>query len=356
MSKIEEKIKEVKDKNYKLIKIANNKIHYEDLDGYRYSRSISSKISTNHKFDSKNEYRVYNANLALDGKSTVVYLSKNQNKEKSIFLCGDCGREFESSIGALLNYKYKCCPICVRNKQGTKLTEYEDIKKEVESFGYELLEKSFVGVHKAMTIRDKEGYKGKVTICTLRDNGGIGKFAKYNPYALENIRLFCKKKGYNCVIPNQKYLGWGHKIKIICECGNVFESRVDNLIEDQKYRCNSCTNATSKIEQTVKIWLDELDITYEQQKTFDDCYYKSKLPFDFYIKEKECCIEVQGEQHFRPVKFGGMSLKKAKKNFEKQKKRDKIKKDFCNRNNIKLIELSYEEIRNADENILKDIF
>ena len=68
--------------------------------------------------------------------------------------------------------------------------------------------------------------------------------------------------------------------------------------------------------------------------------------------------EVQGEQHFRPVKFGGMSLKKAKKNFEKQKKRDKIKKDFCicNRNNIKLIELSYEKIRNADENILKDIF
>ena len=47
---------------------------------------------------------------------------------------------------------------------------------------------------------------------------------------------------------------------------------------------------------------------------------------------------------------------KIKEVFEKQKKRDKIKKDFCNRNNIKLIELSYEEIRNADENILKDIF
>lgn len=36
--------------------------------------------------------------------------------------------------------------------------------------------------------------------------------------------------------------------------------------------------------------------------------------------------------------------------------RDQIKKDFCNRNNIKLIELSYEEIRTADKNILKDIF
>jgi hypothetical protein len=51
-----------------------------------------------------------------------------------------------------------------------------------------------------------------------------------------------------------------------------------------------------------------------------------------------------------------MSLTKAKKNFEKQKKRDQIKKDFCNRNNIKLIELSYEEIRTSDKNILKDIF
>ena len=115
-------------------------------------------------------------------------------------------------------------------------------------------------------------------------------------------------------------------------------------VKDKKY--NLIKIANNKIH----------GVTYEQQKTFDDCYYKSKLPFDFYIKEKECCIEVQGEQHFRPVKFGGMSLKKAKKNFEKQKKRDKIKKDFCNRNNIKLIELSYEEIRTTDKNILKDIF
>ena len=358
MSRLEERLEEIKEKKYKFIKIKKNRIHYEDLEGYRYSKYIYTKsgISNNHKFDSKNEYRIYNANLALEGKSKVIYLSKRQNKEKSIFLCGDCGEIFESTIGALLKYKYKCCPKCVRNKQKTKLTPYEDIKKEVESYGYELLEKDFVGVHNRFSIKDRDGYKGKVSINTLRYGGDISKFAKYNPYSLENIILFCKKNGFSCTIPNQKYCGWGNKIKLICECGRTFETIVDNLIEDKKYRCNVCTNAISKIEYTVKEWLDELDVEYEQQKTFDNCYYKKKLPFDFYIQEKNCCIEVQGEQHFKPVKFGGVSLKKAKKNFEEQKKKDKIKKNFCEKNNIKLIELSYDEIRKSNQNILKDIF
>lgn len=49
-------------------------------------------------------------------------------------------------------------------------------------------------------------------------------------------------------------------------------------------------------------------------------------------------IEYQGKQHFEPVEiFGG------KDNFEKQKKRDVLKKKLSDENGIKLVYINYWE-------------
>ena len=59
-------------------------------------------------------------------------------------------------------------------------------------------------------------------------------------------------------------------------------------------------------------------------------------------------IEVDGEQHEKPIRFGGMSIEQANKNFIEQKRRDKIKDDYCLKNNIPLIRISYKDIDNND--------
>ena len=52
---------------------------------------------------------------------------------------------------------------------------------------------------------------------------------------------------------------------------------------------------------------------------------------DFYIPYKKIGIEVQGEQHFTPVKrFGGIDY------FKLQNERDKKKKELCEKHGIKL--------------------
>jgi hypothetical protein len=63
------------------------------------------------------------------------------------------------------------------------------------------------------------------------------------------------------------------------------------------------------------------------------------LYLDFYLPLSKICIEVHGEQHYEfSAFFHGNRL-----NFFKHKKRDRDKKEWCNLNGIKVIELPYNK-------------
>jgi uncharacterized UPF0160 family protein len=66
------------------------------------------------------------------------------------------------------------------------------------------------------------------------------------------------------------------------------------------------------------------------------------LYLDFYLPLKKVCIEVQGEQHFKFVAF----YHQTTLGFVKSQKRDRQKKEWCEINDIKYIELAYN---NQDE-------
>ena len=97
---------------------------------------------------------------------------------------------------------------------------------------------------------------------------------------------------------------------------------------------------------------------FEPQKSFPDLFYKKPLFFDFYgrINNIEFCIEYQGGQHYFPVKFGGISLEKAEENLEVSKIRDNLKKEYCKKKNIILIEYTYKQsFLEIKEHLLKFI-
>ena len=81
----------------------------------------------------------------------------------------------------------------------------------------------------------------------------------------------------------------------------------------------------------IHLLLSENGIRHERQKTFPWLKYKRHLFLDFYIPYKKIGIEVQGEQHFTPVKrFGGIDY------FKLLNERDKKKKELCEKHGIKL--------------------
>lgn len=65
--------------------------------------------------------------------------------------------------------------------------------------------------------------------------------------------------------------------------------------------------------------------------------YSEKLYLDFYVPLLKKAIEVHGEQHYKYIPF----YHSSRMGFIKHQKRDREKKEWCEINNLKLIELPY---------------
>ena len=89
------------------------------------------------------------------------------------------------------------------------------------------------------------------------------------------------------------------------------------------------------------------NIKYKYQYTVKEI---NNYSYDFYLPELNCLIEYQGEQHYRPIKvFGG------EERFKLQLEHDKIKKEYAEKNNFKLIIVPYTEYNNIDSYLLEKL-
>ena len=128
------------------------------------------------------------------------------------------------------------------------------------------------------------------------------------------------------------------KIKIICPIHGEFEQKAEHHLNGAG--CPICNE--SRGEREIKQFLTNRSINFTQQKRFAECRDKKPLPFDFYLHDYNTCIEFNGRQHYEPIKYWG-----GLENFKKQQKRDKIKKEYCKNNHIKLIIINdIKEIKN----------
>ena len=144
---------------------------------------------------------------------------------------------------------------------------------------------------------------------------------------------------------NVNYINSKTYVDIICKKHGVFKQTPDGHIQEQG--CPKCH--LSKGEIKISNFLNQHNIEYIPQKTFEGCISKRKLPFDFYLPEKNIAIEYDGEHHFiRNEFFGG------NKELELSKIRDEIKDNYCKNNSINLIRIPYYDF-NEIETILKDI-
>lgn len=126
------------------------------------------------------------------------------------------------------------------------------------------------------------------------------------------------------------YVNERTKVCIVCPEHGEFWQLPSNHISGAG--CPKCKRRKSKLEKMVENFLISENIKYEGQKNFEWLKYKNNMYLDFYLPDKNLAIECQGEQHSKPVKFFG-----GKKELEYVIKRDKKKKELCERNGITLI-------------------
>lgn len=125
----------------------------------------------------------------------------------------------------------------------------------------------------------------------------------------------------------------------------TLNGRERKIVGINKYLVEWEGTSKSKFQKSVKDFLKDY---WTRHVVFEEFPIAgTRMTFDFYNANKKIAIEVQGGQHRKYVPFfhGGY-----KSNYLMQLKRDNQKHDFCELNDIKLIEI-YEE-----DKLSKDFF
>lgn len=160
----------------------------------------------------------------------------------------------------------------------------------------------------------------------------------------------------NIIKPTQVTYGSGKYAWWICnKCGYSYKTKICSRTCN-KSGCPKCNQ--SKNNNKIAEILANYNIVFIEEKSFSECKDKQLLRFDFYLPDYNLCIEYQGEQHY-PKRYKQLCDPKRRQytdvDLQNNIKRDQIKRNFCQINNIKLLEIPYWESHNIKNILQKEL-
>jgi Zn finger protein HypA/HybF involved in hydrogenase expression len=304
-----------------------------------------SKCSGNMKSNTK-EF-IQEAQLVHGNKYNYSFVNYTRAENKVKIKCNKCNNIFEQS--SRIHLKGSGCSKC----KGTHLKTNKEFIKEAQlvhgnKYDYSLVE--YIGTLKKVKIKCNKCNNVFEQAPSKHINGNgcpkcNGTHLKTNDEFIKEAQLVHGNKYDYSLID---YKGAFKKIEIKCnKCGNTFKQ--DPVSHLDNHGCPHCNE--SKGEIAIRNFLIQHNINFEPQKSFPSCKYKNVLAFDFYLTNQNILIEFQGIQHYKPVPYWG-----GEEALKGNKIRDKVKKEWCKKNNIQLVEIKYNQFKSIDNILTKIIF
>lgn len=270
-----------------------------------------------------------------------------KNNIKLPIICKKHNHLFYQDINHHLHYDIRC-PICQKeykqNIMKDVLNTFIEKTKNTHGNKYDYSKVKYIGSQTKVCIICSEHGEFWQTPAAHIQGYGCPQCA-YNKTSLrmlktkeefinDAIKIHGNKYDYSLV----DYTDCKLKVKIICPIHGEFEQTPDSHIQGSG--CPFCHE--SKLERQVYLTLIENNINFEREKTFPWLKKKKPLRLDFYLSDYNIAIECQGEQHYKDITFLTM-----KSNFNEIQERDKIKRNLCEKNGIKIIyygRLKYDNV------------
>lgn len=279
---------------------------------------------------------------------TLLSDSLNFSSKKLDVICKN-GHLYHPRFSTILNGNG--CSICAKKARLT----YEFVKGEIEKRGGILLSKEYKNCKQRLNVVCSEGHEWETCFDTIKQGSwcGICGGSKSN---IEECQKLADEHNGKCL--SIEYKNAMEKLEWECEFGHRwFANRND--IRNGSW-CTECSeNKTQKKLTNIIRDLFPDYIIYSNFKNFDwlkTDNFGHKMELDIFVPSIKLAIEYDGEQHFYPVCFGGISKERAEKNLEKVKLRDiiKNKKISENSNDVKyFIRFSYKEKKELDKEYVK---
>lgn len=265
-------------------------------------------------------------------------------KTKLLIKCPN-NHTFQISFGHFKNGNR--CPYCAKN---LKLT-YEQVKINIENFNYKLLSTEYKNNNQKLIIECDKRHIFEKSYAKFQEGQHCPICSKINQNknsALQYEDVKHEIESFNYKLNSTEYKNARSKLKLQCSQGHEFEMTYDKF--KQGNRCSICNH--SKGEAKINNWLTIHNVHFQTQYVIPNCKYKKPLRFDFAILNNntiKCLIEFDGEQHYHPKEIFGGS-----KGLNLTKQRDKIKDNYCKKNNLKLIRIPYTKFDDIEQ-ILEEL-
>jgi len=258
--------------------------------------------------------------------------------------CLECNNLWETVFGDIKRGHW--CMKCAANKRARKVAYTQSyVNGVIKKKGGTLLNE-YKSVDTKLEISDQFGHSWSQTFKSILDD-------VWCPYC--SGRKITKDDFKSIVTNNDgKLLNFegetpNSKCKIKCnKCDYIWNTTIRAIKYDKTW-CPNCNvrKRQSELTNLIKSIFAKYTII---------CNYRGfkwlnterggRQELDIYIPEIKLAIEYDGEQHFRPVAFGGISEKRAEENFKRTKQLDGIKNRKIKKhtNDIKyFIRFSYKE-------------
>lgn len=322
--------------------------YIKDKENFKYKISKKSNKLTLQKYSVFNPYTLDNINTFIKNNDINLQLLSTEFKgthEPLLFIDKNGHKFYRDWHNMQMRKSYLCAQCSLIRKANKRRHSQQEVEAEFREKGYVLLD-NYVDNNLSMKCLNEEGYLGKISRGNLLFGKTIDVFSKLNPYAIDNINKFLKDNLIETQILSKEFGGCEENLQWKCSCGNVFYRSWQEFKYRNRYVCNQCNMRMSKNEKIIKEFLDINNIEYIEQYKFNDCGDVNCYPFDFYLPLYNLCIEVQGEQHYKYIRFGARSKEDSINRFYKQRERDKIKREYCINNKINFLAISYIDIKN----------
>lgn len=290
--------------------------------------------------------------IKTNGEYEVIGLYEGNLKRVNM-IHHKCGTEFDIVPKFFLNGRTRC-PKCAREILRTQhLKDPKVFEKEFKEVSHGRYTQISPYINNRLKIKVKCNKCNNIFEVTpnnfLSKGSGCPVCSNHQPKTTEGFSKLVQELGKGDYELLGDYKGSKTKTLFLHKsCGNTFKMTPGHFLRG--HRCTSCSE--SKGESNIRLYLQKHNINFIYQFRFEDCRIVYPLPFDFAIFDGKgkliLLIEFDGKQHYKPVRFKGIPEDEAIKNFNKTKKRDKVKDDYCKNNKIKLLRISYKDINRVD--------
>jgi very-short-patch-repair endonuclease len=294
--------------------------------------------------------------------------------EKVDVVCDYCGKlhkkQYYSYIENRAQFPKDACYSCRAKKQHEfdyekrKNKSFDKLEEFCKTKEYYLITKrdDYTDVYMQIEYHcQKHGYQIGTLDNMIHGHGCIKcqheKISEFRLHSKDFVEEFINGINGNTLLNKNEYIN-STESNLIIKCGlcnkNTYTVSFDTYKTKGQTCCRSCSAAISKNENIIKQILENNNIEFEMQKTFENCKDIRKLPFDFYLPDFNLIIEYDGEGHYRK-KFYFNRCKNPCLSLGKTVYHDYIKTQYCKDNNINLLRIPYWRRKNIEVIILQKI-